>query len=293
MSIPTKNINAEKIQGNLDVTSISGGTIFSGGTLLQTVIQNIISANQTTGTTGTTGSVAFFGTGNTITQDNSNLFWDNTNKRLGIRSATEASFLNGGGLVNPPLQVHSSGTSFPSFAFADNSQGALVLFNKGLSWPTNTVSLILNNHNNDGNAAYTGFEIRNSSALAIPGWLTEFRYRGTSPATMLAMGGGRINFYPGGSGAVGINLASSSTAPSATLHIRGNGTTSSTFGLQVHNSTGNNNALVVRDDGFVTIGTATPVGLLTVAQNVASPNLHQFTPTLSAINNPEMFNSFP
>jgi hypothetical protein len=48
------------------------------------------------------------------------------------------------------------------------------------------------------------------------------------------------------------------TDASSRLRILGAGITSSTFGLQVHNSTGNNNALVVRDDGKVMIGTTTP-----------------------------------
>lgn len=38
----------------------------------------------------------------------------------------------------------------------------------------------------------------------------------------------------------------------------GSGTGNTTYGLRVHNSTGTNNALVVRDDGFVGIGVATP-----------------------------------
>jgi hypothetical protein len=46
--------------------------------------------------------------------------------------------------------------------------------------------------------------------------------------------------------------------------IIGTGTTSSTFGLQVHNSTGTNNALVVRDDGSVGIGTNAPATRLHV-----------------------------
>jgi len=46
--------------------------------------------------------------------------------------------------------------------------------------------------------------------------------------------------------------------PSATLDITGAGATSATYGLQVHNSTGTNNALAVRDDGFVGFGVSTP-----------------------------------
>jgi len=42
----TKNINAEKIKGNLDInsvsgTTISGGTIYSGSTDIGTLITNV------------------------------------------------------------------------------------------------------------------------------------------------------------------------------------------------------------------------------------------------------------
>jgi len=43
-----------------------------------------------------------------------------------------------------------------------------------------------------------------------------------------------------------------------TLQMRGLGATSATNSVVVHNSTGTNNAFIVRDDGNVGIGTATP-----------------------------------
>jgi len=44
----------------------------------------------------------------------------------------------------------------------------------------------------------------------------------------------------------------------ARLHVQGAGSTSSTFTAQFHNSTGTNNALMVRDDGNVGVGTSAP-----------------------------------
>jgi hypothetical protein len=48
------------------------------------------------------------------------------------------------------------------------------------------------------------------------------------------------------------------TTPLAKLYVVGSGVTSSTWTSQFHNSSGANNALMVRDDGIVAIGTASP-----------------------------------
>jgi hypothetical protein len=101
MSIPTKNINAEKIQGNLDVTSISGGTIFSGTTELTTIIQNIVTSSSPvyirrhdfTGDTIT--STSYCGTapdGSLETQP----FWDITKINIPlIGSGTTSTYASG------------------------------------------------------------------------------------------------------------------------------------------------------------------------------------------------------
>ncbi len=46
--------------------------------------------------------------------------------------------------------------------------------------------------------------------------------------------------------------------PAASLHVQGNGTGTGTFTARFHNSTGTNNALMIRDDGNVGIGTGSP-----------------------------------
>lgn len=52
-------------------------------------------------TDGTAGSVLFIGSGPVMSQDNTNFFWDDTNNRLGLGTATPAN----------PLQVVHAGTS--------------------------------------------------------------------------------------------------------------------------------------------------------------------------------------
>ncbi len=51
---------------------------------------------------------------------------------------------------------------------------------------------------------------------------------------------------------------------SGSENITGLGTTSATFSLMVHNSTGTSNSLVVRNDGYIGIGTGTPIAKLDI-----------------------------
>jgi hypothetical protein len=72
-------------------TTTQGITITAGG----------LSSNSINNTALTTGSVLFSGAAGLITQDNANLFWDDTNNRLGIGTAVPGA----------PLDVHSTGTA--------------------------------------------------------------------------------------------------------------------------------------------------------------------------------------
>jgi hypothetical protein len=60
-----------------------------------------VSSNSLTVTSLTTGSVPFVGASGLITQDNPNLFWDDTNNRLGVNTNTPSN----------TLDVHTSGTT--------------------------------------------------------------------------------------------------------------------------------------------------------------------------------------
>ena len=80
---------------NFTTNGTTWATLTSGGTFQV----NSISATTTTAPF-TTGSVIFQGSGGTLSQSNSNFFWDNTNGRLGINT-------------NSPLYaVHAVGSNF-------------------------------------------------------------------------------------------------------------------------------------------------------------------------------------
>jgi predicted heme/steroid binding protein len=113
----TGTSGAATLVGNtLNIPQYSGGgSMAIGGTV----------------TSGTTGSILFIDPTATLAQDNANLFWDNTNNRLGIGTATPFSRLevNSGTSTAPTLKVYSTVSSFTAnltlgnLDFGSNSSG--------------------------------------------------------------------------------------------------------------------------------------------------------------------------
>src|SRR3989339_181720 len=104
-------------------TTIATSTIYIGNTDLNagtglTLSGNTISLDEftmgTTDTDATLGSIFFAGTGGAMQQDNANLFWDDTNNRLGIGSSSPFYTLTVEGTVgNGILNIaSSSGNSY-------------------------------------------------------------------------------------------------------------------------------------------------------------------------------------
>ena len=78
------------IYGNLvlaNTATTTSGVIFTDGTKQTT-------AAQSTPSYGLPGTVQFAGTGNTFLGDSTNFFWDNSNKRLGIGTATPPNIVS-------------------------------------------------------------------------------------------------------------------------------------------------------------------------------------------------------
>ncbi len=98
-------------------TVTSSGSLTLGGTLSGVSLTTQVSgrlpvANGGTGTATsfTVGSVVFAGASGVYTQDNANLFWDNTNDRLGIGTASPAYRLDVSGVARA-FESASAGTS--------------------------------------------------------------------------------------------------------------------------------------------------------------------------------------
>jgi hypothetical protein len=94
-------VTSVNASGGTTGMTFSGGPITSSGTL--TLAGTLAVANGGTGTATafTAGSVVFAGASGVYSQDNANLFWDNTNDRLGIGTTSPAQKLhvNGNALL--------------------------------------------------------------------------------------------------------------------------------------------------------------------------------------------------
>ena len=194
-------------------------------------------------TSATAGSVLFAGAAGILQQDNANLFWDNTNNRLGIGTTTPSTNLNIlGGNTDVRVSLNTTTTS--------NARGGFSIY-RGASGAGEIAGIVVAG---EGNHYAIG---------TAPNDLIIFNYDA-------ALVGQKIHFGTGSSPTVRMtidNVGSVSIgtiSASARLHVRGSGTTSATNSLLVENSTGTNNALVVRDDGNVGIGTASPGRILEI-----------------------------
>jgi hypothetical protein len=189
-----------------------------------------ISTGITIGTTaitsGTVGRVLFEGTGNVV-QESANLFWDNTNGRLGVGTSTPAYQID----VVGGIRV-ATGTSF----FKTINGGQIIMSSLGDSQPTLLFA------DNNGNAQYGNIKFYDLS----------FRNGSATVAKIFSTGNVGINTTTDAGFKLDIN---------GTARVKGAGATSATSALTIQNSAGTEH-FRVQDDGvlFVRSSTATRTG---------------------------------
>ena len=94
-SVDTTTYQPTLVSGT-NIKTINGNSILGSGDL--TVGGSGLTVGTTAITSGTIGRVLFEGTGNVL-QQSANLFWDNTNNRLGIGTSTPSSIIHSVGSV--------------------------------------------------------------------------------------------------------------------------------------------------------------------------------------------------
>jgi len=116
----------------LTPATASYGAISLGGTL---VVGN---GGTGTATTFTAGSVVFAGASGVYSQDNSNLFWDDSNNRLGVGTATPVSSIETNGTITAPTlaatnlkHASSASNNIVLDSSGNTAVGGVLSFNSG------------------------------------------------------------------------------------------------------------------------------------------------------------------
>lgn len=162
-------VTSVNASGGTTGMTFSGGPITSSGTL--TLAGTLAVANGGTGTATafTAGSVVFAGASGVYTQDNANLFWDNTNDRLGIGTATPGVTFDVAG-----DNVRLTRAANPPAFLGRQSQGTLAA-------PTATVS-------GDQITAFGGFGYTGAAYTSTPA--AAMRFLALETFTSIANGAG-------------------------------------------------------------------------------------------------------
>jgi len=185
-------------------TSNVGISITAGG----------LSTNSLTDTALTLGSVLFSGAGGLVSQDNTQLFWDDTNNRLGINTNTPGN----------SLDVHSSGTN-PILALNNTagSQSVISFLNTSVAkWrignaaTTNTFDIF--NFNLSANAIKinngdNSIEITNNINVQSNGSILGSNANGSDPVRIQANNVQKvIRFYNSAAGTADLYVAGTSSS---------------------------------------------------------------------------------
>lgn len=232
--------------GTLEQVTTNGNTTTKG----ITITAGGLSSNTLTSTGLTTGSILFSGAGGLLSQKNANLFWDNTNNRLGINNASPSA----------PLDIHGTGTT-ATFNGTGANNGFIAFQNAGVTKWT------IGNQYASGTNNFTLINSAGNSVFNITGGTqSNFQYSLVSLGTFSASYVGDQIRVAGGALDAQIKTASGNNL----MFI---GATSTGYGANIDLSTG---SLAITDTvtatRFVLSGATSPSGLYYTSNRVTVAN---------------------
>ena len=261
----TYDLSADRTWSVGTITSITASAPLTGGTITSTgsigITQSSTSTDGYLSSTDwttfngkytlpslTSGSV-LFSNGTTIAQDNANFFWDDTNNRLGIGTATPANDLHIKKSADVGGKFESTNSSNEAFVVLQNSsseQANLEIFGSGFGVVSlrnsaaftttcaNGFAFVINN-----NSATSNFSIKTTTSLT-----ERFRLFNSTGNVLIQNGG---TFTDNGQ----------RLQVQGDVFIKGSGNTSASNALVIQNSSATGLGYL-RNDGYLYLGPSTP-----------------------------------
>lgn len=231
----------------------------SGVTSWQTVSSTpTITVGSTVVTSGTSGAIPFNSAG-VYGEDATQLFWDNTNNRLGV------------GTASPSKTLHVSAGSSDGVLITSSGVAAMLTLNSS-TYPTgytftnayNADCFEIQNGNLGGTTLLTlshAGNLRIGSNTTIPSATKRFEVTSSSILStdflISLVNGSTVDVF--NVSAEGYTSIGTGTGATARLHVKGSGATSATSTALFENSAGTD-LFTVRDDGVSFFGTTSGTG---------------------------------
>lgn len=278
-----KTIIEDSITNGVTTIAPSQNAVFDALALKQNTITNPVTG------TGANGQVAFWNGTNSQTGDNG-LFWDNTNKRLGIGTITPNAILDINGSVRTrgsisALSLIARGTYLNQTLTATANNDVLVgldienTFTTGAFTGVTRFPLRIKRFDNDGSVFSVsqdgvvrwGSRVETGGATGQLSWDTDLAFINAN---------NNLGFRTGASDRMRITLAGNvgigTTSPQARLDVRAQGALSTDIAFRVRNSADTANLIQVNGAGGIEINSTTqgflPPRMTTTQRNaIATP----------------------
>jgi len=202
----------------------------------------------------TEGSIIFINSIGQLAQDNQNLFWDDTNNRIGIGTNSPTSKVDIVGTVNADIQLKVKGAGSQSvdmFEVVDSDSNIFLRVESDGDFRIGSNSFFVDRANDK-----VGVGITPAEALTVKGTIDLSVASGAqildraSTATVPTLvpnkgstnsgiggGSGTVSLITGGTQAIGINTGQNITATAGSITVSGTGLTDFETGLKVKSNT--------------------------------------------------------